>query len=86
MHRQVLSVLCQYYVRYFHASADSDNSFSAALPRAPVNVKLLSSGGRGTISVVQEPSAANGYTAIVRIDGGKGSNKRHEFTLRWSAQ
>jgi hypothetical protein len=62
-------------------------SFSAPVPRAPVGVKLLSTTGRGTISIVQEPSAANGYTTIVRIDdSGKGGNKRHEFTLRWSAQ
>lgn len=62
-------------------------SFSASLPRAPVSVKLLSTSGRGTISITQEPSAANGYTAIVRIDdSSKGGNKRHEFTLRWSAQ
>lgn len=62
-------------------------SFSASLPRAPVSLKLLSTSGRGTINIIQEPSAANGYTAIVRIDdSGKGGNKRHEFTLRWSAQ
>lgn len=62
-------------------------SFSAAVPRAPVSVKLLSSNGRAPIKIVQEPSAANGYTTIVRIgEGEKGGGKRHEFTLKWSAQ
>src|SRR5436853_382515 len=35
---------------------------------------------------VEEASPGNGYAASVRIDGGKGRDKRHEFTLRWSAQ
>ncbi|MGE0131239.1 MAG: BON domain-containing protein [Blastocatellales bacterium] len=62
-------------------------SFSAPIPRSPVNVALLSANGRGAISIVQQPSAANGYTTIVRIDdSGKGGEKRYEFTLRWSAQ
>lgn len=62
-------------------------SFSAPIPRSPVSVSLISANGRGSISVVQQPSAANGYTTIVRIDdSGKGGEKRYEFTLRWSAQ
>jgi hypothetical protein len=59
-------------------------SFSAPIPRSPVNVKLLSASGRGSINIVQEPSAANGYTTIVRIDdSSKNGSKRYEFTLRW---
>jgi cytoskeletal protein RodZ len=62
-------------------------SFSAPIPRSPVKVTLISANGRGSISVVQQPSAANGYTTIVRIDDSdKGGEKRYEFTLRWSAQ
>jgi len=62
-------------------------SFSAPIPRSPVKVALISANGRGSISVVQQPSAANGYTTIVRIDDrDKGGDKRYEFTLRWSAQ
>lgn len=62
-------------------------SFSAPIPRSPVGVSLISANGRGSISVVQQPSAANGYTTIVRIDdSGRGGEKRYEFTLRWSAQ
>jgi hypothetical protein len=62
-------------------------SFSAPIPRSPVNVALISANGRGSISIVQQPSAANGYTTIVRIDdSGRGGEKRYEFTLRWSVQ
>jgi hypothetical protein len=66
---------------------DARASFSAPVPRAPISVKLLSVNGRGAISIVQEPSAANGYVTIVRVDDSrKGGDKRYEFTLRWSAQ
>src|SRR5262245_13615217 len=62
-------------------------SFSAPVPRSPVSVALISANGRGVISVIQQPSAANGYTAIVRVDdSAKGGDKRYEFTLRWSSQ
>ncbi len=62
-------------------------SFSAAAPRSPVSVKLVSSNGRGAIRVVQEPDAANGYTTIVRIDdSANGGAKLHQFTLRWTLQ
>lgn len=62
-------------------------SFSAPIPRSPVGVTLLSANGRGSISIVQQPAAANGFTTIVRIDdSGKGGDRLYEFTLRWSAQ
>ncbi|MFN0084261.1 MAG: BON domain-containing protein [Blastocatellia bacterium] len=64
---------------------DVKTSFSAPVPRSPVKIKLLSVIGRGTVSIVQEPSAANGYTTIVRIDdSGRGGEKLYQFTLRWS--
>jgi BON domain-containing protein len=60
-------------------------SFSAPLPRSIVSLDLISTSGRGVVVVVQHPSPDNGYTAIVRIDdSGKGSDKRYEFTLRWT--
>ncbi|MGH9799691.1 MAG: BON domain-containing protein [Blastocatellia bacterium] len=60
-------------------------SFSAAVPRSPVEVKLIWINGRGQVEIVQQPSVANGYTTIVRIDDSqKGGDKRYEFTLRWS--
>lgn len=60
-------------------------SFSAPVPRAPAEVKLMLVNGRGLVDIVQQPSAGNGYTTIVRIDdSAKGGDKRYEFTLRWS--
>lgn len=60
-------------------------SFSAPMPRSPMEVKLIWLSGRGFIDIIQQPSAANGYTTIVRVDdSAKGGDKRYEFTLRWS--
>lgn len=62
-------------------------SFSAPIPRSPVVVRLLSSNGRGTIQITQQPASSNGYTTIVRIDdSAKPGEKRYEFTLKWTVQ
>ncbi len=62
-------------------------SFSAPLPRSPVNLTIISANGRGTIQIIQQPSSANGYTTIVRIDdSSKGGDSRYEFTLKWVVQ
>ena len=62
-------------------------SFSAPIPRSPVAVRLLSSSGRGSIQIIQQPSSSNGYTTIVRIDDtSKSGEKRYEFTLKWTIQ
>ena len=62
-------------------------SFSAPMPRSPADVKLVLVNGRGLVNIVQQPSAANGYTTIVRIDdSSKGGDKRYDFTLRWNLQ
>lgn len=62
-------------------------SFSAPLPRAPLEVKMIWTSGRGQIDLVQQPAAANGYATIIRLDDSRaGGDKRYEFTLRWNAQ
>jgi hypothetical protein len=76
-------------VRHLSGEAPKETraSFSTSIPRSPVTVKLLSSTGRGSILITQEPSATNGYTTIVRIDdSAKGGESRYGFTLKWSAQ
>lgn len=76
-------------VRHLSGEAvrDTRASFSATVPRAPVAVKLLSTSGRGTIQIIQQPAATNGYTTIVRIDdSAQRGGQAHQFTLRWSVQ
>lgn len=76
-------------VRHLNGEAPREvrASFSAPMPRSPVEVKLIWVNGRGLVEITQQPSASNGYTTIVRIDDSvKGGNKRYEFTLRWNLQ
>ncbi len=62
-------------------------SFSAPLPLEPVAVRLLSTDGRGPITIVQQPAAENGFTTIVRVDDRqRGGTGRYQFTLRWSRE
>jgi BON domain len=69
------------------APREVKSSFSAPVPRAPMAVNLISTAGRGAISLAQQPTPNNGYTAIVRVDdSAKGGFQRYEFTLRWTLQ
>ncbi len=62
-------------------------SFSAPFPNASIGVRLVASNGKSPIRIVQQPSAGNGFTTIVRVgDGDKADGKPHSFTLRWSLQ
>lgn len=62
-------------------------SFSAPLPLEPVAVRLLTTDGRGPITIVQQPAAENGFTTIVRLDDRqRGGAGRYQFTLRWSRE
>ncbi len=66
---------------------DARGQFSAAMPNAPMNVRLVAASGPAPIRVIQQPSASNNFTTIVRVgDGGKAEGKLHTFTLRWASQ
>ena len=68
------------------ALKDARGQFSAAMPQAPMNVRLVAASGPAPIRVIQQPSASNNYTTIVRVgDGGKAEGKLHTFTLRWTS-
>ncbi len=62
-------------------------SFSAAMPEAPMSVRLVAASGPAPIRIIQQPSAANNFTTIVRVgEGNKADGKPHSFTLRWATQ
>jgi hypothetical protein len=69
------------------AVSEARASFSAPIPRAPVSIKLVALSGRGSVQILQQPAAANGYTTIVRVDDSVNAGGRpHQFTLRWALQ
>lgn len=58
-------------------------SFSSPLPRADVRVQLRKREGRGRVSLLEQPSRYNNYTAIVRIDDSKGGADDYEIEMEW---
>lgn len=62
-------------------------SFSTAMPAAPMSIRLVAASGPAPIRIIQQPSASNNFTTIVRVgEGNKAEGKPHSFTLRWAAQ
>jgi len=58
--------------------------YTAPLPAAKVEVALYTERARGTVEVIQQPSYANNYTAIVRVDDGKFSGSDvYDVYLYW---
>lgn len=53
------------------------------LPNRPVDMQLEVNRGRGSVIVVQQPNARNGYTAIVRVVDKRSGYGDYDFDLRW---
>ena len=74
-------------VRINHVEAqpvkDQDYRFSAPLPSRDAEVRLRKLKGRGKVRLMEQPSARNGYTAVVRIEDKKGGDSKYEFELLW---
>ena len=56
---------------------------NASMPRANAQVNVIQNQGRGTISVVQQPSSYNGYTTVLRIRDPQGGYGYYDFDLNW---
>lgn len=55
----------------------------AGLPRRPVELEVDVVRGRGSVTVVQQPDARNGYTAVLRVVDRKSGYGDYDFDLRW---
>jgi hypothetical protein len=58
-------------------------NFEAPLPRAAVTVKLEKKRGRGEVRIAQQPTYANGYTAVIEIRDRRRKDDEYEFVLKW---
>jgi len=58
-------------------------NFFNSLPNRRVTVRLTAKRGRGEISIEQQPSRENDFTAIVRIKDPRGGASDYEFELSW---
>jgi hypothetical protein len=64
--------------------ADASYDLPSPLPRNPVNIQLNKLRGRGRVELVERPSAANNYTAVVLIQDVQSGADFYEFELSWS--
>ena len=53
------------------------------LPRHDVQVFVTDETGRGSVSVVQQPSAYNGYTAVIRVYDPRPGYGVYNFDVSW---
>jgi hypothetical protein len=64
--------------------ANGSYSFTAPLPEADTTVRVTKLEGRGkVITVVQQPSAANNYEAIVEIVDDGGGAREYLIEIAW---
>ena len=58
-------------------------SFTSALPTRNVTVDVIKKSGRGTVRVIEQPSRANDYTAIIQILDEGGGAKEYQLEIIW---
>jgi hypothetical protein len=57
--------------------------FLQSLPSDRRNVVVRKLSGRGNVSVIQQPSRENGYTAAILIDDRDGGSDRYDIEVGW---
>ncbi|WP_411282292.1 hypothetical protein [Gemmatimonas sp.] len=61
----------------------NSNMRGGGLPNRNVNLQIEQRSGRGSIAVVQQPSAWNGYTAIIRVNDSRAGAAYYDFVAYW---
>ena len=59
------------------------NFWNGGLPRNDVQVFVTDQTGRGSVSVVQQPSSWNNYTAVIRVYDPRPGYGAYSFDLGW---
>jgi hypothetical protein len=59
------------------------NDVGAQMPRGNATLSVVQRAGRGSVSVVQQPSAWNGYTTVLRVNDPQGGYGYYDFDLVW---
>lgn len=64
--------------------ADGSHSFTAPLSATDVTVRVVKIDGRSSrVSVVQQPSSANDFTAIIEIQDERGGSDEYFVEISW---
>jgi hypothetical protein len=59
------------------------NLSRGGLPRSDVQVFVTDQNGRGSVSVVQQPSSYNNYTAVIRVYDPRPGYGTYDFDIGW---
>jgi hypothetical protein len=59
------------------------NAGNAAGSRTNGQLRVTQNQGRGSVNVIQEPSAWNGYTTVIRVRDPQGGYGFYDFDLYW---
>jgi len=59
------------------------NDVGAQMPRGNTTLSVVQHAGRGSVSVVQQPSSWNGYTTVLRVNDPQGGYGYYDFDLVW---
>lgn len=57
---------------------------NGAVPRGNGDVRVRLENGRGSVDVIEQPSARNGYQTVVRIRDPLGGTDRYRLTAYWT--
>ncbi|QJR36593.1 hypothetical protein [Gemmatimonas groenlandica] len=66
--------------RGFDAALPSRTRVNAALPRTNANVVVQLNDGRGDVDVIEQPSARNGYQAVLRVRDPRAGADNYRIT------
>ena len=56
---------------------------NASMPRTNAQISVVQNQGRGSVTVVQQPSSWNGYTTVLRVKDPQGGYGYYDFDLMW---
>ncbi|MGH7634974.1 MAG: hypothetical protein ACRENC_14660, partial [Gemmatimonadaceae bacterium] len=59
------------------------NTGNVSIPRGSSSVSVEQNQGRGSVSVVQQPSSYNGYTTVLRVNDPQSGSSYYDFDLYW---
>lgn len=63
--------------------ADGTYSFTSELPNRQVAVAVEKQKGRGSVTVVQQPSRANDFTTVIEIYDNGGGSREYQIEVFW---
>lgn len=62
----------------------SSQTMSGSLPRRATSVTVIKRDGRGSATVIQQPSRLNNFTAIIQIDDPRGGADNYRLDMTWA--